>query len=75
MRVANETKAWRIGDVLFFDDSWEHEVWNRCPAERVVLQLVFAHPDLVERLQRGAQDTPADDTIIKQVFGLGAPSH
>ena len=25
LRVGNETRAWREGEVLFFDDSYEHE--------------------------------------------------
>ena len=32
--------------MLHFDDSYEHEVWNQCSEERVVFQLVLAHPDL-----------------------------
>jgi hypothetical protein len=47
LRVGNETRAWAAGRVLFFDDSFEHEVENTCDAERVVFQLVFAHPDLL----------------------------
>lgn len=46
MRVANETRAWQQGKVLFFDDSWEHEVWNDCDSDRVVFQLVIEHPDM-----------------------------
>jgi hypothetical protein len=54
IRVGNDTRAWRAGRVLFFDDSWEHEVWNECAAERVVFQLVFAHPDLAAAMGGGA---------------------
>ena len=32
--------------VLFFDDSFEHRVWNECDAERVVFQVVFVHPEV-----------------------------
>eukprot|EP00435_Cladocopium_sp_Y103_P035400 s1615_g9.t1 len=46
LRVANVTHAWEDGKLLFFDDSFEHEVFNHCDQERVVFQLVFAHPDL-----------------------------
>ena len=49
MRVANEVRAWQQGKVLFFDDSFEHEVRNRCDESfgpRAVFQLVIAHPDL-----------------------------
>lgn len=45
-RVMNETRGWRNGTAIFFDDSFEHEVRNECDAERVVFQVVFVHPDL-----------------------------
>eukprot|EP00051_Salpingoeca_urceolata_P032800 m.17496 g.17496 ORF g.17496 m.17496 type:complete len:552 (+) comp5471_c0_seq1:39-1694(+) len=46
LRVANQTRAWQENKVLFFDDSFEHEVYNHCDSERVVLQVVIRHPDL-----------------------------
>lgn len=48
IRIANQTHSWSEGDVLFFDDSYEHEVWNKCNSERVVFQVVFVHPDFRE---------------------------
>lgn len=54
IRVGNETRAWREGGTLFFDDSFEHEAWNRCEQERVVVQVVIVHPDLVGKLVRPA---------------------
>jgi hypothetical protein len=45
MRVGNESRSWVEGGVLFFDDSFEHEVHNECDATRVVLQAVFDHPE------------------------------
>ena len=39
-------RHWREGGVLFFDDSFLHEVQNECNSERVVFQVVLAHPDL-----------------------------
>ena len=69
IRVGNETRAWKQGAVIFFDDSWEHEVWNRCSRERVVLQLVFAHPDLERADMTGTQGNQA---LLGQVFGLVA---
>jgi len=50
IRVANETRRWEAGSVLFFDDSFQHEVHNDCAVARSVFQLVFDHPDL----QRGS---------------------
>jgi len=46
MRVGAETRSWSRGRVLFFDDSFEHEVHNSCDAERVVFQVTIRHPDL-----------------------------
>merc|ERR1712232_461115 len=45
-RVHNETRSWTQDEVLFFDDSFEHEVHNSCESERVVFQVVFRHFDL-----------------------------
>jgi aspartyl/asparaginyl beta-hydroxylase (cupin superfamily) len=46
LKVGNETRTWIQSKVLFFDDSYAHEVRNECNAERSVFQLVFEHPDL-----------------------------
>eukprot|EP00927_Polykrikos_kofoidii_P066467 TRINITY_DN62068_c0_g1_i1.p1 TRINITY_DN62068_c0_g1~~TRINITY_DN62068_c0_g1_i1.p1 ORF type:complete len:655 (-),score=86.11 TRINITY_DN62068_c0_g1_i1:17-1981(-) len=54
LRVANETHAWENGKILFFDDSFEHEVRNLCDAERVVFQLVFVHPDIPQSESDGS---------------------
>ena len=47
MRVGNETRQWLAGELLAFDDSFEHEVKNACVEERVVFQVVYVHPDAV----------------------------
>jgi hypothetical protein len=47
IRVASETAAWKEGDVLVFDDSFEHEVTSTCESPRVIFQLVLAHPEHV----------------------------
>ena len=46
MRVGSESRAWEQGKVLLFDDSYEHEVRNRCSTKRVVLQVVVGHPSV-----------------------------
>lgn len=48
MRVAEETRRWREGKVVVFDDSFDHEVWNDCDAPRAVLLFDIWHPDLTE---------------------------
>ena len=55
MRVATETVRWREGEVIVFDDSFEHEVWNGSNETRIVLIIDFNHPDLSEE-DRQIQD-------------------
>ena len=44
MRVGVETRSWREGECLVFDDTVEHEAWNRSAQTRVVLLLDFLRP-------------------------------
>jgi ornithine lipid ester-linked acyl 2-hydroxylase len=44
LRVGNETRAWREGGTLIFDDTAVHEAWNRSHAPRTVLLFDFARP-------------------------------
>jgi len=37
IRVANETRSWKEGEWLIFDDSYEHEVWQNGTSFRLVL--------------------------------------
>lgn len=37
LRVGNETRGWEQGKLLIFDDSIEHEAWNRGDATRIIL--------------------------------------
>ena len=45
-RVGNETRQWRIGETLIFDDTIEHEAWNNSGHIRTVLIFDVWHPDL-----------------------------
>jgi len=45
MRVGSETRAWQEGKCSIFDDSFEHEVWNRSDETRLVLIFYVLHPD------------------------------
>jgi aspartyl/asparaginyl beta-hydroxylase (cupin superfamily) len=44
LRVGAETRSWREGECLIFDDTMEHEAWNRSGESRVVLLLDFLRP-------------------------------
>lgn len=46
IRVGSETRSWTEGKALFFDQSFEHEAWNKSQKERVVLLVHLRHPEL-----------------------------
>lgn len=48
LRVGGETHAWLRGEAVVFDDSYEHEAWNRSTETRVVLIFDLWHPELSE---------------------------
>ena len=48
MRVARETRKQPAGRCIVFDDSFEHEVWNRSASVRYNVFLQVWHPDLSE---------------------------
>jgi aspartyl/asparaginyl beta-hydroxylase (cupin superfamily) len=46
MRIADTMHVWRAGQLLVFDDSYEHEVWNESDTKRVLLIFDIFHPSL-----------------------------
>jgi aspartyl/asparaginyl beta-hydroxylase (cupin superfamily) len=46
LRVGSETRTWKEGETLIFDDSIEHEAWNRSDRLRVVLLFEVWRPEL-----------------------------
>ena len=46
LRVGSETRAWREGEMLIFDDSIEHEAWNRSQDDRIVLLFEIWRPEI-----------------------------
>ncbi|MBW4431914.1 MAG: aspartyl/asparaginyl beta-hydroxylase domain-containing protein [Pelatocladus maniniholoensis HA4357-MV3] len=46
IRVGSEMRSWTEGKTLFFDQSFEHEAWNKSQKERVVLLVHLRHPEL-----------------------------
>jgi aspartyl/asparaginyl beta-hydroxylase (cupin superfamily) len=48
MRVGSQSRTWTEGRCLLFDDSFEHEVWNRSNATRFVLLLDVWHAELTD---------------------------
>lgn len=44
IRIGPETRHWKEGSVLIFDDAYEHEAWNETSHPRVVLFVDFVKP-------------------------------
>lgn len=44
IRVGDQTREWVEGESLVFDDTFEHEAWNRADSPRVVLFVDFLRP-------------------------------
>ena len=44
LRVGDQTHSWTEGKCLVFDDTEEHEAWNKSDQTRVVLLLDFKAP-------------------------------
>jgi len=48
LNVAGEVQAWQPGRCLVFDDTFEHEAWNRSDAVRIILLMDAWNPHLTE---------------------------
>lgn len=46
LRVGSQTREWRRGECLIFDDSIQHEAWNLSERERIVLLFEVWRPEL-----------------------------
>ena len=46
IRVGNETHIWQQGKLMIFDDSFEHEAWNKSNENRIVFIFEIWHPEL-----------------------------
>jgi len=61
LRVGGEEHVWRSGECVVFDDTYEHEAWNRGSSARVILLMDAWHPDL------SAAERLALSTLIKGI--------
>lgn len=48
IRVGDEIRTWKTGQCIVFDDSFEHEVWNRSKITRIVLIVDVWNPVLTD---------------------------
>lgn len=52
LRVGEERRSWERGKALIFDDSVEHEAWNRSDQTRVVLLFDIWRPEVRQEERR-----------------------
>ena len=72
MRVCSEVRQWREGELLVFDDSFEHEVWNTSDEARLVLIVDLWHPGLSTKEERmAAMRRPLERDIYLGVVERG----
>jgi len=48
IRVGSTSRGWEHGKCFVFDDTFEHEAWNRTNEVRYVVLFNLWHPDLTE---------------------------
>ena len=48
LNVGGELHEWQEGRVVVFDDTYEHEAWNRSERTRVILIFDMWNPYLTE---------------------------
>lgn len=48
LRCGHETRSWQFGKMLIFDDSVEHEAWNRGGSDRTILLFEIWRPEIPE---------------------------
>ncbi|MEE7566058.1 aspartyl/asparaginyl beta-hydroxylase domain-containing protein, partial [Xanthomonas sp. Kuri4-3] len=62
LRAGGELHEWQEGHALVFDDSFEHEAWNRSTESRTILLMDTWNPHL---------DLPEREAIEHLVAGIG----
>lgn len=65
IRVGNETRSWQQGKLLIFDDSIEHEAWNRGRETRIILLFEIWRPEISE------DERAALTTIFEAIAAYG----
>lgn len=68
IRVGSQTRHWQEGQVMIFDDTFEHEAWNRTEGVRVVLFVDLMRP---MRFPANALNAVAAWLIALSPFVLG----
>jgi len=78
IRLKDQVYTWKEGESVLFDDSWDHEVYNRCDGDRVVLIVDIRRPmpmpfDAVNRLAQRIMKPVYGRHILKRLAAMTPP--
>ena len=78
IRLKDQIYTWKEGESVLFDDSWEHEVYNQCDRDRVVLIVDIRRPmpqpfDAVNRLAQSIMKPVYGRAIIRRLAAMTSP--
>ena len=79
IRLKDQVYTWKEGESVLFDDSWDHEVYNQCEADRVVLIVDIRRPmpqpfDGVNWLVQRIMKAVYGRHIMKQLAAMTPPT-
>lgn len=75
IRVGTETRSWKEGECLVFDDTFEHEAWNRSDQTRVVLIFDIWNPYLTEVEREAMRIVVEELGRFNQLHGQSAQAY
>ncbi len=78
IRLKDQIYTWREGESVLFDDSWNHEVYNQCDEDRVILIVDVRRPmplpfDAVNRLAQSIMKPLYGRHILKKLATMTPP--
>jgi aspartyl/asparaginyl beta-hydroxylase (cupin superfamily) len=79
IRLKDQVYTWKEGESVLFDDSWDHEVYNECELDRVVLIVDIRRPmpqpfDGVNRVVQSIMKTVYGKHILEQLAAMTPPT-
>jgi aspartyl/asparaginyl beta-hydroxylase (cupin superfamily) len=78
IRLKDIHYTWKEGESVLFDDSWDHEVYNHCDTDRVVLIVDIRRPmpqpfDSVNRIVQRIMKAVYGRHILKRLAAMTPP--
>jgi aspartyl/asparaginyl beta-hydroxylase (cupin superfamily) len=78
IRLKDQHYTWKEGESILFDDSWNHEVINHSPGDRVVLIVDIRRPmpiplDAVNRLAQSVMKSVYGRPVAKKLAAMTPP--